>query len=231
MSSGADVNWRRINNVLHRDIGYLSVGLTLAYGISGLAVNHRADWNPNYSNERTTRQIAPIVAADRDTAVAEALRQLEITELPRNAFRPDPDTLQIFFEKRTYAIDLPTGAVVVEASRPRPVLYEFNQLHLNTPKGLWTVIADVYALGLIGLAVTGMFVLKGRTGIKGRGAWLVSVGILIPLVYWVWIGSGASGGEGRGGGGRGMGGRQDRGQGRVETVAPGSASQHQRSAR
>lgn len=220
MSSGADVNWRRINNVLHRDIGYLSVGLTLAYGISGLAVNHRADWNPNYSHQRTTRQIAPIVAGDRDTAVAEALRQLEVTEPPRNAFRPNPETLQIFFEQRTYAIDLPTGAVIVETNRPRPVLYEFNQLHLNTPKGVWTVIADVYAVALIGLAITGMFVLKGRTGLKGRGAWLVGLGIVIPLAYWVWIGGAASGGEGRGGGGRGMGGGPERGRGRVESAAP-----------
>lgn len=218
------MNWRRINNILHRDIGYLSVGLTLAYGISGLAVNHRADWNPDYRQERTTHQIAPIQATDRDGAVAEALRQLQVTETPRNAFRPDPETLQIFFEQRTYNIDLPTGAVVVEASRPRPVLYEFNQLHLNTPKGLWTLIADVYAVALVGLAITGMFVLKGRTGLWGRGAWLVGVGILIPLVYWVWIGSRGPTGEGMGGGGRGMGGRHGREQGRVERVAPDGAA-------
>ena len=42
------MNWRRLNNIVHRDLGYLAVGLTIVYGISGLAVNHKADWNPSY---------------------------------------------------------------------------------------------------------------------------------------------------------------------------------------
>lgn len=217
------MNWRRLNNVLHRDIGYLCVGLTLAYGVSGIAVNHRADWNPNYALARTTQRIAPIHAANREAAVADALRQLQVAEPPRNAFRPDPETLRLFFSDRTYSIDLPSGAVVVEASRTRPVLYEFNQLHLNTPKGVWTAIADVYALGLVGLALTGMFVLKGRTGIAGRGAWLVSTGVLLPLIYWIWIGSGLSTVDGMEGGRGVMGGRRDRERSRVEAFVPETA--------
>ena len=64
------------------------------------------------------------------------------------------------------------------------MLYEFNQLHLNAPKGLWTVIADLYALALIVLGVTGMFVLRGRLGLSGRGGWLVGAGVLLPAIYW-----------------------------------------------
>ena len=60
-----------------------------------------------------------------------------------------------------------------------------NQLHLNAPKGVWTVIADIYAFGLILMALTGMFVLKGKAGITGRGAWLVGAGVLLPVVYWL----------------------------------------------
>jgi hypothetical protein len=60
-----------------------------------------------------------------------------------------------------------------------------NQLHLNAPKGAWTIIADIYAIGLIVMALTGMFVLKGRTGITGRGAWLVGAGVLLPVLYWL----------------------------------------------
>jgi hypothetical protein len=175
---------RRLNNVLHRDIGYLIVGMTLIYGVSGLAVNHAADWNPNYRRQKTTMQIAPLTAGDRDGMVQEALPQLGVTETPRNAFRPDSDTLQIFLKDRTYAIDVPTGKVVVDDVRPRPVLFEFNQLHLNAPKGIWTYIADLYAVALIMMALTGMFVLKGPKGITGRGAWLVAIGVLVPLAYW-----------------------------------------------
>jgi uncharacterized protein len=179
------VNWRRLNNVLHRDIGYLAVGLTLVYGVSGLAVNHKADWNPNYRVEKSVLHISPVTAEDKDTIVRDVLGQLKLAEQPRNSFRPDPQTLRLFFKEQTYSVDLPTGTVVVERTHHRPVLFEANQLHLNTPRGLWTWIADVYAAGLILLAITGMFVLKGKTGITGRGAWLTAIGVLVPVGYWL----------------------------------------------
>jgi len=78
--------------------------------------------------------------------------------------------------------------VIVDAVRPRPVLFELNQMHLNAGKGVWTVIADVYAVALIMMGLTGMFVLRGPNGLTGRGAWLVSAGVLVPVVYWLWSG-------------------------------------------
>lgn len=180
------MNWRHLNNVLHRDLGYLAVGLSVVYGVSGLAVNHRADWNPSYRIQTITQSIQPVRAVDRQAIVDHVMRQLAITEAPRNTFRPDPETLRLFFKESTYSIDLPTGAVVIERVRPRPVLFEMNQLHLNAPKRVWTLLADLYAAVLIVLAVTGMFVLKGRTGITGRGAWLTAVGILVPAGYWIY---------------------------------------------
>ncbi len=179
------MQWRRYNNVLHRDVGYLIVGLTLVFGVSGLALNHVADWNPNYRQIREASQIAPLQGADRDALVADALRKLNLTEPPRNAFRPDPDTLQLFYEGRTYRIDVPTGHVIFEVIRPRPVLFELNQLHINASKGAWTVISDLYALALIMMAITGMFVLRGKNGLGRRGKWLVGAGALVPVVYWL----------------------------------------------
>lgn len=180
------MNWRHLNNVLHRDIGYLAVGLTVVYGVSGVAVNHVRDWNPSYRVEKVALQIAPIQATGREQIVAEAKEKLGVTQPPRNTFRPDPDTLQLFFRDGNYTIDLPTGRVITERTRQRPVLYAFNQLHLNTPKRLWTWIADLYAIAIVVLAITGMFVLKGRTGITGRGAWLTGAGVVLPVVYWVY---------------------------------------------
>lgn len=181
---GGHVNWRKLNNALHRDVGYLIVGLTIVYAVSGLAVNHRADWNPSYRVGKRALEIAPIAAAERDEIVRQAREALALGE-PRAVFRPDPQTLQLFYEKESYSVDLPTGAVIVEGVRKRPVLWEMNQLHLNTPKGAWTWIADLYALALLLMSVTGLFVLKGRTGITGRGAWLTAAGVAIPLACWL----------------------------------------------
>jgi hypothetical protein len=181
---GGRVNWRKLNNALHRDVGYLIVGLTIVYAVSGLAVNHRADWNPSYRVGKRALEIAPIAATERDEIVRQARSALSLGE-PRAVFRPDPQTLQLFYERESYSVDLPTGAVIVDGVRTRPVLWEVNQLHLNTPKGAWTWIADLYALALLFVSVSGLFVLKGKTGITGRGAWLTGAGIGIAVASWL----------------------------------------------
>ena len=44
-------NLRKWSRILHRDIGFFFIGTTLIYAISGIALNHLSDWNPNYSVE------------------------------------------------------------------------------------------------------------------------------------------------------------------------------------
>ena len=52
-------NLRKWSRILHRDIGFFFIGTTLIYAISGIALNHLSDWNPNYSveNKNFTTQI------------------------------------------------------------------------------------------------------------------------------------------------------------------------------
>lgn len=185
---GSRLPWRRWNAATHRDLGYLSVALTLVYAISGIAVNHIHQWNPNYAKTKQVLQIRPLPKDDPTERLVQAAQaELKPSGTFKSAFQPDDDTLQLFYKEATYAVDLPTGKVLVEATRPRPVLFALNQLHLNSPKRLWTWIADLYALALIVLAVTGAFIIKGRKGITGRGAWLVGLGTAIPVAYWTWF--------------------------------------------
>ena len=100
--------WKRWNNIRHRDIGYLIVALTVAYGISGLAVNHTADWDPNYTVAKRTMKIDPVTKTSREEIIADSRAKLGLDEEPQNAFRPDPETLQLFYPGETYSIDLPT---------------------------------------------------------------------------------------------------------------------------
>ena len=179
--------WRRWNAATHRDVGYVTVALTLAYAISGLAVNHIASWNPNYAKVKEVRQIQPLSRTDpTEVLVRAAQAQLKPEGKFKSAFQPDDDTLQLYYDRITYAVDLPTGKVLVEAVRPRPVLYAMNQLHLNAPKRLWTLIADLYAVALIALAGTGLFIIKGPKGFFGRGLWLTGAGAAVPVLYWIW---------------------------------------------
>lgn len=128
--------------------------------------------------------MAPIAATDPNVIVTSARERLKLTKAPRSSFQPDSNTVQLFYQGTTYHVDLPTGKVMVEGTRSRPVLFEMNQLHLNHSKRAWTWIADIYALALLLLAITGLFVIKGRYGITGNGAWLTAAGFL-PIVYWL----------------------------------------------
>jgi hypothetical protein len=179
------MKWRKWNIIVHRDLGYLCVGLTLVYAVSGVAVNHRADWNPNFVITRETVRLgtlAPDGPASPEFA-AEVLAELGLEGPVRGTFRPNRESVNIFLEGATVSVDLATGEATAETVRDRPILRAANFLHLNTPKKLWTWVADLYAIALALLAITGLFVLKGKKGITGRGAWLTGAGIVIPVAF------------------------------------------------
>lgn len=174
--------WLRI---LHRDIGYIAAGLTVIYAISGVAVNHVAEWNPNYSIEKVTTRITPMPGTgfDAEKTTIYVLNQLGVDNEVNNFFRPDSSTLQIFTEGNTISVDLVSWTVTEERVKSRTVIRETNFLHLNAPKKIWTWVADLFAVALAFLAISGLFLIKGKNGIKGRGAWLTIAGILIPLLF------------------------------------------------
>lgn len=179
------MNLRKWNNIIHRDLGYLMFGLTVLYAISGFILNHKHDFNPNFAIEKETvrfEALADITEITDETVAALAAQIGSGTEYT-SYFRPNPDTLKIFYPEITYTLDLKNGVGESEAIRDRKVIKEMNYLHLNLPRNVWTWVADIYAIALLLLAITGLFVLKGKNGIKGRGAWLTIAGVIIPIVF------------------------------------------------
>lgn len=171
---------RRLLRALHRDLGYLAVGLTLIYAASGLAVNHVADWDPNFRNYSVVHELGPLAP---ERAAELALERLGIQEKPREVYRASADRIDVVLERHTLHVDPGSGRVIDEGQKPRLFLRLANWLHLNRGKKAWTYAADFYAAGLLVLAVSGMFMLPGRRGIAGRGAVFVIIGIAIPMLY------------------------------------------------
>jgi hypothetical protein len=182
-SSRPGVKWRRWNNILHRDLGYLCVALTIVYAVSGIAVNHMRDWNPNYDIERVQRTFDPFAVSDRQTMVDEAVARLDLPGQPNDSFRPEPAVLKLFYDEMTVEVHALDGTAMIEKANERFLVKDFNTLHLNHPAGLWTWIADAYAVLLLALAITGMFVLKGKKGFSGRGKWFILAGLVVPLIF------------------------------------------------
>jgi hypothetical protein len=177
------IPWRRFNNAIHRDVGYACVALTLVYAISGIAVNHIHDWNPNYRFVREEVRFEPVPVGSREEMVAALVERLGLEGPPKESFRSRPDQVELFYEGWSVKADATAGVAVVERPKERPVLFDLNFLHLNRPGGLWTWVADLYALLLAILAITGLFVLKGKTGLGGRGKWWVLAGFLVPVAF------------------------------------------------
>jgi uncharacterized protein len=178
------VAWRKTLRSFHRDIGYLVAGLTVAYAISGIAVDHVEEWNPNRSLSWTELALGPVTGADSDAIVATVVSRLDLDESEvRSHLMQGPTSLRIFMVTGDeIKLDPTTGAGSLKVVADRPVLREVNALHLNDLKGVWTWIADAFALALIFLAISGAIMLKGNLGISGRGKWLVGIGVLIPVV-------------------------------------------------
>ena len=182
--------WRAWLRALHRDLGYIAVGLTFIYALSGLAVNHIADWDPSFENfEREYAVPGPLPTDDDEAAASAVLEHAKITEAPQDVYRVTDELLEITLEHRTLHVTLTDGEVFEEGRDPRPFLRVANWLHLNRGKKAWTWFADGYAAVLLFLATSGMFMIAGKKGLFGRGAALVGLGILVPVFYLWFVGS------------------------------------------
>jgi hypothetical protein len=169
---------------LHRDFGYLLVGLTFVYALSGLAVNHVADWDPNFIEREETIDLGSHLPVDDDALAARRVASAAHLRKPVDAVdRISDEELEVRAGDTTVTADLPKGVLLVRERRARPLLRLANWLHLNRGKKAWTIIADGYAILLLFLATSGMFMLPGRKGLIGRGAILVLAGIVVPVGY------------------------------------------------
>ena len=175
------VKLRRLNSDLHRDIGYFLSGLIFAYCLSGIALNHVNDWNPDFVIHKRT------ITFDRAYTTGEITDEwiAEFTALvgespPKVHDFPTSSHVKIYYDNASLLVDLSAKTGVYERVQRRPLIYQTNVLHRNSLKG-WKWASDVFGVLLIFLTVSGWFMLKGKDGIVGRGKWFIAAGILPPV--------------------------------------------------
>ncbi len=174
----------RLNRVLHRDLGYFFIGMTLIYAISGIAINHRKDWNPNYSIKNHEFSLSRTFEK-KDINQQQIEKILEIAGEEghyKNHYFPNDSTMRIFVNWGSVSVDLKTGESSLETIKPRPILKEVNFLHYN-PGELWTWFSDIFCVALTFLAISGLFIVKGKSGLKWRGTILTALGLIVPLIF------------------------------------------------
>ncbi len=177
--------WRKYNRAIHRDLGYFFFAMSVIYGLSGIAINHIGDWNPNYVV--TNKMVDFGKPVDRNltkTQLIEFLAKYDEADNYKKHYFPNASMLKVFLDGGSVLIDTETGRGEIEKIKRRPVFHAVNYLHYN-PKNWWVWFSDAYAIALVLLAVSGLFILRGKNGITRRGAWLTIAGILIPVLFLV----------------------------------------------
>lgn len=178
------MNLSKLNRVTHRDIGYLIAGMTIIYALSGIALNHKHDWNPNYIIEN--REFTNGVSFDRgtldDAKAKEILQKVPGNPEYKTYYFPSGNILTIFVEGGSVRINSLTGRGIVERISRRPLFYQINFLHYN-PGRWWKYFSDIFCIALILVTITGLFLVKGKNGITRRGAILTAAGIILPLLF------------------------------------------------
>jgi len=179
------MNLYKLNRAAHRDLGYFFATMVIIYALSGIALNHRKDWNPNYIIERSEYQvkIPPNLHTNEKNNVEAILQQIDQQNNYRKYYFPSSNELKVFMNGGgSVEVNLISGKLLFENLKKRPLFYELNFLHYN-PGKLWTWFSDCFCASLIILSISGLFILKGKNGITGRGAWLTAAGIIIPIVF------------------------------------------------
>lgn len=175
---------RRWCRLLHRDISFLFAGMVLIYAISGIYMNHRDSINPHYSITLVEKQLDNIPAKadiNRDT-VEGLMQQIGVDERYTKHYFPEPEQLKVFLKGgSSLVVDLTTGKATYESLRRRPLISTMTTLHYN-PGRWWTWFADTFAVALIVITLTGLFMIKGNRGLWGRGGIELLIGIAIPII-------------------------------------------------
>jgi len=176
---------RKWSRILHRDIGFFFIGSALIYGISGIALNHMSDWNPNYSVTINyfTSNISLQKSDHVKTNILQLLDEVDDRDNYKKHYYPKPTQLKIFLKGgSSIVVNTYNGKGTAEYLKKRPVFYQSNYLHYN-PSRAWTWFSDAFAIALILFALSSLFMTKGKNGVFGRGGIYAILGIIIPILF------------------------------------------------
>jgi hypothetical protein len=189
MSSNSLRIFRKWNRILHRDLAYFFFGLTIIYCVSGIALNHKRDWNPNYNI--TYKEITITDNIDKSTVtldwVMTLLKKYNEEDHYKKYFFSDDKTLKIFIDNGSVSINTESKKGYLEKITKRPFFFEVNFLHYN-PGKWWMWFSDIFCVGLIIVAITGLFIIaKSKNSVSKRGIWFIIAGLLVPVLALIFL--------------------------------------------
>lgn len=160
----------------------------MVFAVSGLVLNHIRDFNPNYAVNRVEQSVDVDLTLSDEQINQALLASFDIDDKVKASYWESKKVYKLFFEGghslTLYAV---ANKAVYEAIEARPLLPQFNRLHLNEARKSWVIFSDIYAVLLLYLALSALFMVKGKKGAFSlQKGWLVLLGAAIPVFFIFW---------------------------------------------
>lgn len=155
--------------ILHRDLGFIAIGLTIVYALSGIVLIYR-NIDLLVFPKTIEQQLAPNLSADK---LGEELHQRNF-----KVTKTEGDT--IFFKNGSYSST--TGEVIyIENSLIFP-LNKFSELHKTNARGNVHWVTTIYGVILLFLAISSFWMFNPKSKLFKRGIYLSIGGILLTII-------------------------------------------------
>mgnify|MGYP000007484475 CR=1 FL=1 len=168
---------------LHRDLGYLYIGLIISFAFSGILMNHRKFWEPEkFTVEKySIAVILPQKEKLNDTYAKELTKLLSIDDVLKYNEVKD-GKYNLYYNNHNVSISLNKHSGEVIHFYKTPLISQMMQLHKST-SNWWIYYGDIFGISLITIAITGAIMIpSGKFSFKNRGWKLALLGIIFPLV-------------------------------------------------
>ena len=174
-------NYRKILRALHRDLGYLFVGLICIYSISGIVLNLKKDGKDPAYNEIIIEDTLSKNLSPKD--FEQVWKNLYSNQVSLNRIIQGEGQYKLLLDGGSGSYNMKNGVLKCTYYQEITSLKMINAIHYNSGKR-FTWMANVFAGSMLFLALSGAVILKGKKGFKRRGIWLVSVGFLVPFLWY-----------------------------------------------
>lgn len=169
VARGSIYRWMR---VIHRDVGFFVIGLTIIYCISGFMLTFR---DTGFLKNQTLVE----KHVEQGLQAAQLGRALHL----RNIKIVDQDEKEIRFTAGTYNRE--TGVATYESEEIPALLRTFNSLHATSSKSSRSIFTALYAGMLLFLAVSSFWMYKPGSKFFKRGVVIAASGLCASIVLLV----------------------------------------------
>lgn len=182
---------------LHRDLGYFVIGLTLIYTITGFILSGRdLGWmeqtyiyeqnlSQNISKDEFIKKLKKTMKnTEIVTDIHPAIMKYSIKKIKSFEFKKEEENVLYFkYKANIIKYNKISGDMIFEIHSYPGFLKKFITAHKSKQKDVWFYLAIMYSIILSFLAISAMFMVKGKYSFPRRGVFIMLSGIALVIAF------------------------------------------------